>query len=943
MIVLQATPELRVTFKKLIQTMEAQVNWNGLFVVIDNTLILQGDVRSLFFHFDSKKVITNIIDLEIPLQKITLIEGNPYVKNVINMLLYAFGKWGNIKGLTVEKDYRQLSQLFTNILAELEIESEYTPEHFWFFEKGVRIVYEDVIQSAIEHKEHTAEALDEEKKGLWHKLIWKHVYEDFGIEETTVKERNRNRLGNNFYLTSFLCPVCENKMHSVVYPVGKEFVIDTDEGQVRLARAYTCSRCCSFYTPRPDRLLIDGDCYVMDFTGDRLAYEDYQELLGRKGERVCNHNFNEYVNKRASAVAAVVRKPKEKFELPELKRVLSEVENLSDRDFERLIAAIEEGYYPEKEVETIEKTIWKEQKERKSGRKREKKPVKKEVAHSSVPDELAIEHKKMNEKISRYKARLELFPRLSERQRNELVKQISADAFLDETQRDELLDTAKELKYKDTYERLKERVVGAKNKNPLVMFKLYGEIEDADMKESERQKLLLMSGLSRNDYEKYLQEQEEDHRSKTVVKTPGEEVAIAEKQREEVKVRRLSKGTMDESQSLAKNSRGVSISKSDWKKAGREDRKQGGSLSGNTARKMSEKQKYDVIDGDNVEETVLETNRRRLRTEEKSDIKGGENTILSEKTVEKKKTKKRPITELSEVQTMLLRTRPDDRQTLQEILDSLFEGQFDKEEAAPYIEEVKEKIKKLDEAYIDNILAGYMEMTSEEGEEAYQKIAQADLLPELKTDALKQLERRLSKIKTDECELLVQKLQKEMKEAGIEEPERHHYYPAKKVLEKEVTQEEVEVIEGAKAHYGAGLGLFEYPIWVVDTTRNQSGEKGMFLTPEQLYYSTMMTSYRMSIFSIDRVEAATGLLNKGLYVYQKGGTKTKLPYAVEGEDLPKLAEVLDSFIKYLQEKPFSREASYLAKEKHDMICCFRCGHQYKFLEACPKCGFKANE
>ena len=68
---------------------------------------------------------------------------------------------------------------------------------------------------------------------------------------------------------------------------GKEFVIDTDEGQVRLARAYTCIRCCSFYTPRPERLLIDGDCYVMDFTGDRSAYEDYQELLGRKGERVC--------------------------------------------------------------------------------------------------------------------------------------------------------------------------------------------------------------------------------------------------------------------------------------------------------------------------------------------------------------------------------------------------------------------------------------------------------------------------------------------------------------------------------------------------------------------------------------------------------------------------------------------------------------------------------
>lgn len=928
MIVLQATPELRVTFTKLIQTMEVQVNWNGLFVVIDNTLILQGDVRSLFFHFDSRKVITNIIDLEIPLQKITLIEDNPYVKNVINMLLYAFGKWGNIKGLKVEKDYKQLSQLFTNILAELEVDSEYTKEHFWFFEKGVRIVYEDVMQAAIEHKEKAPEIAKEESRGLWHKLIWKHVYEDFGIEETTVKERNRNRLGNNFYLTSFLCPVCKNKMHGVVYPEGSEFIIDTDEGQVRLARSYTCSKCCSFYTPRPDRLLIDGDCYIMDFTGDRVAYEDYQELLGKKGARVCNYNFNEYVNKRASAVAAAVRKPKETFELPELKRVLDEVENLSDRDFERLFAAIQEGYYPENEVELIERILWKEQKERKSGKKRDVDKNKRDSNAKQSPrnnaeisegkkdrtttdSELTLENKKLNEKISRYKTRLELFPRLSERQRNELLKQISSDAFLDEHQRAELLDSAKYLRRKDTYDKLKEKVSGAKNKNRLVMFKLYGEIEEADLAESERQELFSMSGLSKKDYDDFLQEQEEERKVKTVVKTPGEEVELLKKESAE-----LPRNTAGSSRSTTK------INKNDWKKAGKESEKHNIPAQNRHDEKSTVVRKYSLVDENDAQNEGVNENL--------------EDTLVPRK-------KKRVITELSEVQTMLLRTRPDDRQTLQEILDSLFEGQFDKEEAEPYIEEVKEKIKKLDEAYIDNILAGYMDMTSEEGVEAYEKIAQADLLPELKTDALKQLERRLSKIKAEECELLVQKLQKEMKEAGIDEPERHHYYPAKKILEKEATQEEIEVVEGAKANYGAGLGLFEYPIWVVDTTRSQTGEKGMFLTPEQLYYSNLMTSYRMSIFSIDHVEAATGLLNKGLYVYQKGGTKTKLPYAVESDDLPKLAEVLDNFIKYLQEKPFSRKASYLAKEKHDTICCFRCGHVYKFLEACPKCGFKANE
>ena len=274
MIVLTATPELRLTFEKLIQTMEAPVKWNGLFVVIDNTLILQGDVRSLFFHFDSKKVITNIIDLEIKVQEIVPIENNPYIKNVINMLLYAFGKWGNIKGLTVEKDYAQLGKLFANILGEIDIEPEYTKEHFWFFQRGVRIVYEEVVECALSYKEKDPEIPKEESKGLWHKLVWKQTFEEFPVQETTVKERNRNRLGNNFYLTSYVCPVCGNKMHGVVYQAGGEFTIDTNEGRVKIARAYTCGKCCTFYTPRPRRLLIDGDCYIMDFAGDKVAYQD---------------------------------------------------------------------------------------------------------------------------------------------------------------------------------------------------------------------------------------------------------------------------------------------------------------------------------------------------------------------------------------------------------------------------------------------------------------------------------------------------------------------------------------------------------------------------------------------------------------------------------------------------------------------------------------------
>ena len=386
MIVLNATPELKLTFDKLIQTMEANVSWNGLFVVIDNTLILQGDVRSLFFHFDSRKVVTNIIDLDIPVQKITPIENNPYVKNVINMLLYAFGKWGNIKGLTVEKDYAQLSKLFGNILSEIDIEPEYNKEHFWFYQKGVRILYEDVIECAVSYKEKDPEVPEEESKGLWHKLIWKQTFEEFPVQETTARERNRNRLGNNFYLTSYVCPVCNHKMHGVVYPVDREFVIDTNEGRVQIARAYTCSKCCSFYTPRPRRLLLDGDSYIMDFEGDKIAYQDYQELLGRNGGKVCNPNYNTYVDRQRAGAGGVSggmngngyagtgnatqgQKLTDEWILAEFREMLEEIDDLPNREFEHFFAKVAEGFFPEKVVEPVEKALWKKHEARSLGEK----------------------------------------------------------------------------------------------------------------------------------------------------------------------------------------------------------------------------------------------------------------------------------------------------------------------------------------------------------------------------------------------------------------------------------------------------------------------------------------------------------------------------------------------------------------------------------------------
>ena len=51
MILLRANAELQKTFERVIDAMQVPVQWNGIFAVIDNYIILQGEVRSLFFHF----------------------------------------------------------------------------------------------------------------------------------------------------------------------------------------------------------------------------------------------------------------------------------------------------------------------------------------------------------------------------------------------------------------------------------------------------------------------------------------------------------------------------------------------------------------------------------------------------------------------------------------------------------------------------------------------------------------------------------------------------------------------------------------------------------------------------------------------------------------------------------------------------------------------------
>lgn len=893
MIVLRANQELKMTFERLIQTMGANVQWNGLFVVMNNFIILQGEVRSLFFHFDSRKAAENIIDVNVKEEDIKDTAGELQVQDVVNMILYAFGKWGSIKGLRVEKNYEQLGSLFGAILRGISVEPEYTPEYFRFYKNGIRITYEEVVEAALEAREAVLEEeAPEEAPGLWHKVVWQQAVAAFERVDMTVEERNGGRLGNNFYRVGYLCPGCGEKLHMTVYPQGKEFRIETPEGIVLLARVYTCASCNCFYTPRPYKMLSEGDIYRMDFGEDQKAYEDYLELLGKNGERTASYRYNEYEDGRLPQGGAAI--PADGESLEELCENLPEY---TDPEFEELMGRIEEGFFPEKSVAACEKTIRAEK--RKREKRRRKEPCGEEVSarereeragqadvepsergkeeraqqstrqddvqtarhtqkaagenrsqqtEAADPQEAEATRRRAGEVRKKYEARLGVLERMSENQLGELRRQLEGERYLPAEDRQRYIGQVEQARQQQKLGRLTRKVETCLDKNYAAMKRVRDEVRREKLPEAMKEDLLLR-----------LQERM-DGQAKREVKQMMEHMPAR----------------MDQARYNAFTD------------------------------KLKE---YEGVDLSPYESSLKE----RRKEAEQQEIAG-----------------------------MVRRARKNTREDVTELMERLRAQNFSQEFVLPYLNKLEDRVRELDEDAIANLLGDTAHMSFEDGLEAYETIENGDFLPDLKANALEMLGKRLAKIKTDESELLVGKLREELEKAGIAENPRHHFYPARKVLLKQASPEEVEVIDFAVASYAAGRGSFEYPILVVDTSRNRSGGEGMILTPEHLYYSTLLTSYGIPVTDIERITASTGLLNRGIYVRRRNGQKIKLPYAVEAKELSAYARVLDEFVRYLQEKPDSRKVSYLAREKHENICCFRCGYVYRGGSVCPKCGFKNN-
>lgn len=936
MIVLRANHEMKTTFERLIYTVGENVEWDGNFVVIDNYLILNGRVRSLFFNFDNRKVVSNVIELSIQEKDILDVSEYPKIQNILNMILYAFGKWGTIKGLKVEKDEKQLNALFKTILQEINVQPDYSWKTFVFFQNGMKITYEDVIQIAVEDKETpiviTTED-DKNRQGLWHKLIWKKQKYSFAKMNISEKQRNEHRLGKNYYMVGYMCPKCRNNLHMIVFPMSAPQKIDTEEGQVKLARAYVCDDCGRFFTPRPELLLVEGDVYEMQFDGDRKAYEDYLELLGKNGSRVSNTNFNQYVD--AKKQQSAEQSQDEQRQEPEVEKLQAKVmKNATEEQFKDMVYAIP----------TMENAIFEKFTEMLDG--------------GYYPEAMIQKYQKLiRYKIAERKAQKE------KREQRERGERLESGELRDRKEKKEQLESGELREKQEKWEssepqeswRRSEWKGFGKSGKPRKGQERRAEREQLESEEPEKlRKSWERKGKRQQEFGKPGEPQESWERKGRQQQESGELSELCEswerrEQREPQKLRELSEPQESWERKRKQKQAFGKPGEPQERKEQQEPQKTGGSGETKEWRVWSEWNKKDKKNNRDKKNSRDNENGFTLNKpfpkEGKRESAGNTNGVPEDMDRGKKEQKEQERWEQEkqeqEIEEFIHRSRKKTRTDLQELMKRLENQDFAEETLQPYMEQLQDRLREIDERTLDELCENFMQKDFNELADLYHTIADGNFLPEIKEHRLEMLAKRLARIKCDECELLIQKLKNEMEGSIVDNP-RHHFYPARRALLNEAEPEEVEIINDALDTYAANRNKFEYPILVVDTSRNGSGREGMILTPERLYCSTFLNAYYVPVSDIEAIKISSGLWNRTITAERHDGVKLKIPFAVSSGEVKKWGIILSEFIQYLKEKPQSRQIPYLVKEKHEKICCYRCGFQYKGSEICPECGYKNN-
>ena len=948
MIALKSTAELRLVFNKLIKTLSVPVEWNGNFIVIDNFLILPGTERSVIFNYDTRRVTTNLSDPKLGNARAMDIAKDSQLVNIFNLVLYAFGKWGALKGITVEKDYKKINTLFGAVFGQVGVAAEYTEQHCFWYKNGTRITYEDAIQETIDSEARSNVTVDEEEEetGLWHSTVWKLVDEHFAFEKLSMAQRRKDRIGNNFYKVGYSCPHCGKKLYMASFSKQEKPIIDTVEGRVQLARAFFCTECIIFYTPLPDAGLEDDEAYYLDFDGDRTAGTDYMEMLGKLGSREPNSEFNKYLDRVKDSGQPAKR------------------ENLNDidkeiRDERRNLNGVDKGIRDERvDINGIDKGIHDELR-----------------SLNGIDKGICDERKNLNE--------IDKGIRDERRSLNGIDKGIRDDRVdlngIDKGIRDErvnlngvdkgIRDERRNLNGEDKGIRDERRNLNGVDKG----------IRDERRNLNGVDKGIRDERRSLNGIDKGIRDER--------VNLNGVDKGIRDERRN---LNGVDKGISDERAELNGVDKGIRDDRADLNgvdkgirdeqrnlngidkgiRDRREDLGGGGEYTAEVTGRSAPEKKPEMR-GSDVAKKIPKKAAKRLKInlfpklaglftglrrrsalkraakangKYKSEIEStfAENTVADSFHMESGAEADVFLTQRKEAEKIMEASSKSTRGDFNELLKTIKKKHFPKTVEKEYLDRIHDEIVSLDKRRMDEACEHYLEYDGDELEGLYNRIQEEEFLPEIKKAAIGTVSKRLWKIRNEEAGLLVKRLKNGLEENGVAENERMYFYPAEEVLDGCADSELLGHMENACDAYAPELGEYEYPIVMQDTTKKQNGKQGMFVTPDAIYYGNFYTYGRIGAEDVERIDISSGFIHNHVVVYLVDGSKVKLPNVVDAGELMDYVKTLDEFVAYLKEKPFSRKEKYLAKENHEVICCFRCGFVYKNMRECPKCGYKFN-
>ena len=831
MLVINANQEQMQVFGRLIEEMGAQVVWNGRFVIMGDRLILEGLVRSLFFHFDIQKVSVELAELPDDDGEELEIQEYPGLADLITIAVYAFDKFGVIKGIDSEKDVQQLNQVFGEILGIYHLKSDFSEENIEFYKSGMRITYEDVLDTVIAQPQARVQIPMLEMPAL----------KEAGADRTQVLDSA---------LSGFKA-VSDTEARNTGAAQGA----DTSQAAAEriekyharigvLDRLSELQRKTLLRDIRNDKLLTDQE-------KEDLYYpiRDYEEQEKRNAMYAAGGGGNSFepgtetVQRNSQAAAERIEKYHARIGVLDRLSDLQRKTLLRDIRNDNLLTSQEKEalYYPIQDYEEQEKQNAANGMYASEGSK---------GGNSFVPGTGAVQRNSQAaaERIEKYHARIGVLDRLSELQRKTLVRDIRNDRMLNDLEKESLFYPIQDYEYQEKMSAVSAAFQECEGSYFACAQKLIQKTEQEDLFEQTKQAVL-----------------------------------------EKLKEMRQQFGIQEVKNIMDKVP--AHVERAEYKEL------------------IEKLTPYEGIDFSIYKEPLR---------------------------------KMRETLEIKEISNMLMQSQKKDRKDYMDLLRRIEDQDFAEENASPYIERILDWVSEIDEARLKELLLNVSLMDFDTALSAYRTICKGSFLPALKDRAKASVSRRLEEICLGECRLLVRAFEQNM--AGvIKENPRHHFYPAEKILAKTAVPEETRLIESAVSAYAERRSRFEYPILMVDTSKECNGRDGMLLTPEHLFYSTRLNGYRMAAASIKSVYVSSGLLNhRALIAEEANGVRHRLPYAVEAEELKDWAELLDKFIRFLNTRKMSGKLAYEPLEDEDQITCKRCGCVYEDRETCPECGYKKN-